>query len=761
MNKEAIRLLDRLYKDLYLSYEVLHHSSGNKYDKFNNIKEYIDKLEDIHTRVSESKRHINYLKKLYYDKYVIKTEDIPESYYEHQKEVALERGYGHAEITADQKNQIQEEVINNQKSRLDVWIDYFLSEDANVYPFWAKYWAFQGMLKLGTYDKEKGEFHKRTRNTVEPFADLNREALAMSIDMMIKMLNKEEIDDKELEILVKTGSFQKIYSYILTKVLKDNKNITKRNIGKWIKYDRGSDHMPLVESLKGYNTGWCTAGESTAKSQLQGGDFYVYYTLDENDEYKVPRIAIRMEYNQIAEIRGIAQNQNIESEIEEVVEEKLKEFPDRDKYYKKVNDMKKLTSIYKKHKNKEELSKEELRFLYEIDVEIIGFGYGKDPRINEILDERCNKRDDIANIFNCNEDQVAFSKYEINGETVYLFGGLYLDVILSEKLNKKLPKFIRRNLDLSGLTSAEGLIFPSSIGGGLDLSNLTSAEGLVLPTNIGGNLDLVALRSAKGMNLPSRIGGSLYLNSLTSAEGLVLPTSIGGNLNLNGLTSAKDLKFPPSIGDSLFLNNLIIAEGLALPTSIGGDLCLDELISAKGLKLPQSIGGSLYLRGLTSAEGLKLPPNIGGSLNLKSLTSAEDLVLPTSIGGNLNLNGLTSAKDLKLPQSIGDSLFLNNLIIAEGLALPTSIGGDLCLDGLINAEGLVLPESIGGSLYLGSLTSAKGLNLPSTIIYGLHLKNLTSIEGMIIPNPLTYKIYMCGFEINPQNVHLYRNNKTK
>ena len=61
----------------------------------------------------------------------------------------------------------------------------------------------------------------------------------------------------------------------------------------------GTDHMPLVESLKGYNTGWCTAGESTAKTQLQGGDFYVYYTLDENDEYKVPRIAIRMENNQI------------------------------------------------------------------------------------------------------------------------------------------------------------------------------------------------------------------------------------------------------------------------------------------------------------------------------------------------------------------------------------------------------------------------------------------------------------------------------
>jgi len=45
-------------------------------------------------------------------------------------------------------------------------------------------------------------------------------------------------------------------------------------------------------------------------------------------------------------------------------------------------------------------------------------------------------------------------------------------------------------LNLSGLTSAEGLVLPTTIGGWLDLSGLTSAEGLVLPTTIGGGLDL-------------------------------------------------------------------------------------------------------------------------------------------------------------------------------------------------------------------------------------------------------------------------------
>ena len=605
MNKEAIRLIDRLYKDLYLDEQVIHHGTGNKYDKFNNIKSYIEKLESIHNKIQDKERHIELLKKLYYEKYVIKKEDIPESYYKHQQEIALERGYGHIEITESQKQELQNEVINNQKASIDTWLDYFLSEDANVYPFWAKYWAFQGMLKLGTYDKEKGTFNKRDKNTVSPFVDLNREALAMSIDLMIKLMNKEQIEDKELENLIKTGSFQKIYSHILTKVLKDNKNITKRNIGKWIKYDQGSDHMPLVQSLQGYNTGWCTAGESTAKSQLSNGDFYVYYTLDENNEYKVPRIAIRMEYGKIGEIRGIAKDQNLEPEMEEVVEEKIKEFPDKEEYYKKVKDMKLLTHIYKKNKLNQELTKDELIFLYEINEDIIGFGYDKDPRIEEINRNR-NKKKDLSSVLNCKEEQIAITIKELNKETIYYNDDLNLSTKISAN-NLILPKYVKGSLNLSSLASANGLVLPEKIGWHLKLSSLTSAQDLVFPKSIGGSLDLISLMSAEGLVLPKNIGRCLFLSSLTSTKGLVLPESIGGTLDLRLLTSAKGLKLPESIGGSLNLTSLISSEDLVLPQNIGGCLILDSLKRAEGLVLPQKIDTNLYLDSLTSAEGLIIP----------------------------------------------------------------------------------------------------------------------------------------------------------
>ena len=339
LDKEGIEFLNRLYKDMYKSDEVMHGVNkrfiGNKND---NIGRYIDRMQELHERVATSGREndLRMLKKFYYRKYVIKEEDIQDSYYEHQKEIYLERGYGHVEFTKQDKHEMAIQIINDQKKRLDVWIEYFVSNDSSYIPMWAKYWAFKGMLGLGNYDKQNKTFGKRSKGTISPFVDLNREALALSIDFLLKTLNKEELDDKQLEVLVKGGSFGKIYSYILTNVLSKNNSSKKLTDGKWVKYSQGSDHMSLVKSLQGYNTGWCTAGEETAKSQLSRGDFYVYYTYDANGNAIVPRIAIRMEYDEIAEVRGVAEEQNLEAEMIDVMETKLNEFPDKDKYKKQV-----------------------------------------------------------------------------------------------------------------------------------------------------------------------------------------------------------------------------------------------------------------------------------------------------------------------------------------------------------------------------------------------------------------------------------------
>jgi len=69
-----------------------------------------------------------------------------------------------------------------------------------------------------------------------------------------------------------------------------------------------------------------------------------------------------------------------------------------EKYNKKSEDMRKLTQIEKKLQNGEEPTIEELRFLYAIDDKIEGFGYLKDPRIEELQKKR-NIKKDLAKIF--------------------------------------------------------------------------------------------------------------------------------------------------------------------------------------------------------------------------------------------------------------------------------------------------------------------------------------------------------------------------
>ena len=764
-NYQGEKFLDKIYKDLHLS-EIVMHTANKSDDKYQKIEKYMKRLEDVTKRASEHDK-INLIKMYYYKKYVIKEQNVPESYFKKQEKIALDRGYGHVKYDEKTKKQEIEHIINEQKSSLDTWLDYLFSKDTDMYPTWFKYYVFQGMLKLGFFDKEKNSYTKRTESTVKPFIELNREALSLIYSELVKVLNKENIDDEKLNELINNGSFSKLYSYAILKLDSVKDDGFKSDDGIWKKYNKGSNPEILFNDINGKGTGWCTAGGiETARAHINGGDFHVYYTKDREGNYTKPRIAIRMNGNQIAEIRGISENQNIEANMEKVVDKKLEEFPDRDKYKKKVKDMEMLTYIYTKHQNKGELTKADLRFLYEIDNKITGFGYKKDPRIEELLQGR-NVRKDLALVFDFKEENISLTEEEaLRGNIIYHCGNLDLSYLRSAE-GLELPDKVGGSLYLDSLTSAEGLKLPDKIGGYLDLCCLRSAEGLKLPDKVGGSLYLHSLTSAEGLKLLTEIGGGLYLCCLRSAEGLELPNEIGGDLDLSGLRSAEGLKLPNEIGKGLYLNSLTSAEGLKLPNEIGSFLNLSGLRSAEGLKLPDKIGWDLDLSGLTSAEGLELPNEIGGTLNLSNITSAEDLKLPDKVGGSLDLSGLRSAEGLKLPDKVGGSLDLNGLRSAEGLKLPDKIGGGLYLGDLTNAKGLKLPneivdalnlnglrsaedlklpDKVGGSLYLNSLTSAKGLKLPNEIGKGLDLSGLRSAEGLKLPDKIGGTIYLTSLE---------------
>ena len=435
------------------------------------IQNYLDRFKEIIERKDPEKRErgMEALKRVLYDKFVIKPEEIPESYYDSQKRIAREQGHGDIQITEDQKRQLAETIITDQETSLDLWIDYLSSSDA-TYPDWLKYYAIRSVIGMGEYDKEKKQFTKRSKGTTKPFPDLNREALAYVLDALEKKYSGEGInfeklspeDQKELRSLLQSENFAKLYSFATEKVTPESKDKLANTKGKWVKYDQGSDHMPLVQSLQGHGTGWCTAGESTARMQLSGGDFYVYYSQDEKGNPTIPRVAIRMQEDSIGEIRGISEQQNLDPYMTDIVKEKLKEFPDGDLYEKKNQDMKLLTQIENKTKKGQKLTRDDLVFLYELDSKIEGFGYQIDPRIEEIRNQR-NPQEDMLILFECDKSQIARNIKEINKDTKAYVGPLVPGIFDKvqefniENVYTSFPegRIQREELEIGGKTSDE------------------------------------------------------------------------------------------------------------------------------------------------------------------------------------------------------------------------------------------------------------------------------------------------------------------
>lgn len=434
------------------------------------ISEYFDRVKEMEGKESpeKQKRYADKFKNILHNKFVIKSEEIPEAYYENQQRLARELGHGDIEITDEMRKQNAEIIIADQESTLDHWVDYLSSEDA-TYPDWLKYFAIRSITQMGGFDKERHAFSKRSKGTTKPFPDLNREALAYVLDAMEKKYEGKDIDTLQGEEkdqfnkLLTSENFAKLYAWAIEKVTPASVEQISNTNGKWVKYNQNSNHMPLVKSLQGHGTGWCTAGESTAQTQLSGGDFYVYYSVDQQGSHTIPRAAIRMQGDQIGEVRGIAPEQNLDPYIADIVEKKLQEFPDGKAYEKKNDDMKYLTFIENKIKAGDELFKDDLIFLYEINFKIEGFGYQRDPRIAELRSQR-DPKIDASIVMECTPQEIAWSQNEINESTKtyvgLLFPGIFTQLGHLEHLYTAFPEDeIRRGEnETTGETGAQSKI---------------------------------------------------------------------------------------------------------------------------------------------------------------------------------------------------------------------------------------------------------------------------------------------------------------
>ena len=526
------------------------------------IENYLKRFTDIFEREDErkKKRGIEALKHLLHKKYIVKPENISEDYIKgvlfgnfaerkgynrtQQRDPDIKQGlleqfkaeYGHdfEEYTIPEEEQegMRNMAVKDQESRLDSWFSYITSPEAENVPAAYRYWAFAEMLKLGSYDDDRKTYNKRTESTAANFPDRDQQALAMVLDEIRKKQQGEtsafilpdEKSQLEFKKRLETENFGKLYAFV-QEHLKTLRFPEERLIiteGEWRTFPKGSDAKEVSQALEGFHTQWCIAGEGTAEGYLSHADLHIYFSKDADNKNTIPRACIvNSEKGGITEVRGIINDEDAKQHLDDYitpkVEDRLKDIPGGEKWSGEIKDMKRLASIHIKHRQREELSKEDLRFVYEIDGKIQTTGYGKDSRIPKILKVR-DIKGDLSSILGLSREEISTTTTEaLKGDIKYHYG----------------------DLDLSNLqTLPEGFRFPESVGGYINLSHLqTLPEGFRFPESVRGDIYLSSLQTLpKGVRFPESVGGYIDLSSLqTLPEGFRFPESVGGDIDLSSL----------------------------------------------------------------------------------------------------------------------------------------------------------------------------------------------------------------------------------
>jgi len=218
-------------------------------------------------------------------------------------------------------------------------------------------------------------------------------------------------------------------------------------------------------------------------------------------------------------------NQNVEFDIKDIQNLKIVEFSLCKNHFKREIVMERLNYIYKKFLCGVGLDYSELKFLYEIDIEV----YKRDPRIGRIISVR-DIRYDLAFLFNCFYDEIGVSPENLENRSIkYYYGDLCLNY-LKEVYDLKLPEIVFGNVYLNGLKKLKNIKFPREIRGNLWMIWVKDAEGVELPKKVWGSVHFSELRKADNVVLPECINGKLYLSSKRNMDGLIIPEdySYGG-----------------------------------------------------------------------------------------------------------------------------------------------------------------------------------------------------------------------------------------
>ena len=362
---------------------------------------------------------------------VMDYEDIPEAYWKQQEQILRDNGQGR-KLSEYEKEILAEDLIDKQRQSITSWTNY-LGDKNCPYPLWFKVYAFDGISKMSnTLNLDDADYNRRDNTTALSFPKLNAEILAKvyrQINDFYGVDKKDWLsknsDDEKLVSLVKSANFPKLYAKELvdTKVILKTPERTEDVHGDWFEYKLG-DEEEIASLAEG--THWCVVDPNVAHNYLVYGqysnpeeddDYDQDYEDDEDwedDDIKVedpeakfiifrledpntPGVfasngsaSIRLDPNGIVdEISGLNEGQAVEDALVPIVKEKALSLPGGEKYLQKFDDKQTLIKLDNKMKEGEDLTKEELSFLYELDrpIATLDTYNEEDPRIPELKEK--------------------------------------------------------------------------------------------------------------------------------------------------------------------------------------------------------------------------------------------------------------------------------------------------------------------------------------------------------------------------------------
>ena len=420
---------------------------------------------------------------------VMDYEDIPDAYWKQQEQILRDNGQGR-ELSRYEKEILAEDLIDKQRQSITSWANY-LGDKNCPYPLWFKVYAFDGISKMSnTLNLDDADYNRRDNTTALSFPKLNAEILAKVYRQINDFygVDKENwlaqhSDDEKLVSLVKSANFPKLYAKELvdTKVILKTPERTEDIHGDWFEYKLG-DEEEIASLAEG--TRWCVVDPNVAHNYLVYG-YYSNSREDDDDQIEKTEAkfiifrledpnspgvfasngsaSIRLDPDGIVdEISGLNDGQAVEDALVPIVKEKALSLPGGEKYLQKFDDKQTLIKLDNKMKEGEDLTKEELSFLYELDRPIATLDtYNiEDPRIPE-LKEKYSIEYAVEKGVDANKLVSSLGSKDITKNLdLFLRNGADVDVILSNlkpnQIANDLDTLIKygANIDINELVSS-------------------------------------------------------------------------------------------------------------------------------------------------------------------------------------------------------------------------------------------------------------------------------------------------------------------